>query len=109
MRAAGAAPAIHLSCTHEINVVEIFLRRGYRFKSEAELKPKGTDEYDFVTNPLWAENGHTYPVHEVIKVNIEQVREIRSPAYTYGEGITEEVLKETLLKKYGVKSDEHTL
>jgi len=91
----------------EINVVDIFLRRGYRFKGTVELMLEGTKEYKSVAEPLWEENGDTYPVFEVIKVLVEQAREVKSPAYTFGEGITEEILKDAFLKKYGVQDNSH--
>ena len=84
----------------ELNVVDIFKRRGYRFKGTAELMLEGTYEYAFVAKPLWSEHGKNFPVHEVIKVRLERIREIRSPAYTYGENVTEQNLVETFLKIY---------
>jgi uncharacterized protein len=84
----------------EINVVDVFLRRGYRFKGVAEIMPEGTPEYAFVADPLWADHGKAFPVHEVLKVTVSEVSEVRSPAYTYGEGVTEAGLSEAFQKLY---------
>jgi len=46
----------------EINVVDVFLRRGYRFKGKGELMPPGSKEFDFVAEPFWAVNGRHFPV-----------------------------------------------
>ena len=52
----------------EINAIEIFARRGHRFKGTADMMPPGTPEYDFVAEPYWAEKGKQFPVHEIVKV-----------------------------------------
>lgn len=84
----------------EINVVDIFLRRGYRFRGTAEIMPEGTDEYSFVAEPMWKKNGDGYPVFNVVKVNVAKLEEVLSPAYTFGEGVTEESLRDDFAKKY---------
>lgn len=89
----------------EINIVDIFRRRGYRLAGTATLMPDGTPEYDFVADPLWAEHGNAYPVHEVVKVHVSRVKEVRSPAYTYGEGVTEASLRSAFVKKYSDAQD----
>ena len=88
----------------EINIVDIFRRRGYRFAGTAMLMPEGTPEYDFVAEPLWAKHGNAYPVHEVVKVHVSMVKEIRSPAYTYGENVTEEALSIAFRKSYAERA-----
>ncbi len=88
----------------EINVVDIFRRRGYRLAGTAALMPDGTPEYDFVAKPLWAQHGNAYPVHEVVKVRISRVKEVRSPAYTYGDSVTEEALTSAFRKTYAERA-----
>jgi len=87
----------------EINAIDIFARRGYRFKGTAELMLPGRPEYDFVAEPFWAENGKQFPVHEVVKVAVERAAPVLSPAYTYINGLTEEDLRQAYLAKYGVQ------
>ena len=87
----------------EINAIDIFMRRGYRFKGTAELMPPGTPEYDFVAEPFWADNGKQFPVHEIVKVHVARAVPVLSPAYTYIDEITEDVLREAYLAKYGVR------
>ncbi len=88
----------------EINVVDIFMRRGFRFKGTAMLMSEGSAEYAFVAEPLWAEHGTSYPVDDVVKVGVSAISEVRSPAYTYGEGVTEEALSEAFKKIYAERA-----
>ena len=54
----------------EINVVDIFSRRGYRFKGTAEVLPSGTDDYQTIAEWVWEINGREYPVHEVVRIQV---------------------------------------
>ena len=87
----------------EINAIDMFARRGYRFKGTAELMPPGSPEYDFVAEPFWADNGSQFPIHEIVKVAVTHAAPVLSPAYTFVDGLAEEVLREAYLAKYGVR------
>ena len=86
----------------EINVVDVFLRRGYRFKGTATLKPPGNQEFDFVAEPFWTENGRHFPIAEIVKIRVTRALPILSPAYNFIDGITEEALRTAYMRKYGV-------
>jgi predicted pyridoxine 5'-phosphate oxidase superfamily flavin-nucleotide-binding protein len=86
----------------EINAIDIFARRGYRFKGTAEIKAEGTPEYDFVATAFWGDNGKLFPIHEVVKVLVSRVAPIVSPAYAFIDGCDENVLRPAYHKKYGV-------
>ena len=86
----------------EINAIDIFARRGYRFKGTAEIKSEGTPEYDFVATAFWGENGKLFPIHEIVKVRVARVAPVLSPAYTFIEGCNEDALRPAYHKKYGV-------
>ena len=88
----------------EINAVDIFMRRGYRFKGTAELRPPGTDDFVRIAEPFWDANGRDFPVHEVVKVHVTEAAPVLSPAYTFIDGITEDVLREAYHAKYGVRA-----
>ncbi len=51
----------------EINVVDIFQRRGYRFKGRALILPPDDDESLMIANWVRATNGLEYPVDHVVK------------------------------------------
>ena len=87
----------------EINAIDIFARRGYRFKGTANMVPPGTPEYAFVAEPFWAENGKQFPVHEIVKVEVTRAAPALSPAYTFIKGLTEENLRQAYLGKYGLR------
>lgn len=86
----------------EINVVDVFLRRGYRFKGTAEMMPPGSHEFNFVAEPFWAENGRHFPIADIVKIHVARALPVLSPAYTHIDGITEEALRNAYLRKYGV-------
>lgn len=86
----------------EINAIDIFARRGYRFKGTGEIKDEGTPEYEFVATTFWGENGKLFPIHEVVKVRVLRAAPVLSPAYTYIAGCDESVLRPAYHKKYGV-------
>ena len=87
----------------EINAIDIFARRGHRFKGTADMMPPGTPEYDFVDEPFWAEKGKQLPVHEIVKVVVTWAAPVLSPVYTLIKGQTEEYLREAYLGKCGVR------
>ena len=87
----------------EINAIDIFARRGYRFKGTAIMIPPGNPEFDFVAEPFWAENGKQFPVHEIVKVEVTRAAPALSPAYTFIKGLAEEDLREAYLRKYGLR------
>ena len=87
----------------EINAIDIFARRGHRFKGTADMMPPGTPEYDFVAEPFWAEKGKQFPVHEIVKVVVTWAAPVLSPAYTFIKGLTEEDLREAYIGKYGLR------
>jgi predicted pyridoxine 5'-phosphate oxidase superfamily flavin-nucleotide-binding protein len=86
----------------EVNVVDVFLRRGFRFKGTAALHASGP-AFDFVAEPLWAKQGKQYPVHEAVVVRVEQARALLSPAYLFNDEIDETALRDTWLAEYGVE------
>ena len=85
----------------EVNVVDVFLRRGFRFKGTAELHPSGP-AFDFVAQPLWEKQGRQYPVHEAVVIRVERASALLSPAYMFNDGIDEAALRRAWLAEYGV-------
>ena len=82
----------------EINLVDPFLRRGFRFKGICESGP----EFDFVAEALWSREGRQYPVNAVVKVTIEQALPVLSPVYMFNDKVSEEEVRAIWLKRYGV-------
>ncbi len=80
----------------EINVVDPFSRRGYRFKGIAEIISTG-DKFDKIISH-YKETGVKSSIKTIIAVKIEKLSEILSPLYDLG--YTEEELKAKWKKHY---------
>ena len=80
----------------EINVVDPFSRRGYRFKGIAEIISTG-DKFDKIILH-YKEIGVKSSIENIIAVKIEKLSEVFSPLYDLG--YTEEELKAKWKKHY---------
>ena len=80
----------------EINVVDPFSRRGYRFKGIAEIISTG-DKFDKIILD-YKESGVKSSIKTIIVVKIEKLSEILSPLYDLG--YTEQELKAKWKKHY---------
>lgn len=87
----------------EINCVDIFGRRGYRFAGRATVHSGDDRIYLDLKKDVAAEHGDSIPVFDAVLVRILEAKPIISPAYTFVEGVTEEVLRTAYLAKYGVQ------
>jgi predicted pyridoxine 5'-phosphate oxidase superfamily flavin-nucleotide-binding protein len=88
----------------EINVVDIFQRRGYRFKGRALILPPGNDEYSMIADWVWATNGREYPVNHVVKIETTSIAPLLSPAHVFAQPPrTQDEIRSTYYQKYGVK------
>ncbi|MFD1931133.1 MULTISPECIES: pyridoxamine 5'-phosphate oxidase family protein [Nonomuraea] len=75
----------------EINSIDFFRRRGYRFKGTAEFREPGDPVYEWLHQWLLDLNGPGYPAHRVILVRVERVLPILSPAYTFGDAAEDDL------------------
>ena len=82
----------------EVNVVDVFARRGYRFAGPATVLGESDLEFHEVAAWVKATNGEVYPVFDVVRLVPSRALELRSPAYTIGHA--EET---TLVKTYRTK------
>ena len=80
----------------EINVVDPFSRRGYRFKGTAEVISSG-DKFDKIISH-YKTSGVKSSIKSVILVKIEKLSEVFSPLYDLGH--TEKELKAKWKKYY---------
>jgi hypothetical protein len=88
----------------EINVVDIFQRRGYRFKGSASILPPGDDEYLMIANWVRATNGPEYPVDHVVKIETTSITPLLSPAHVFAHPPrSQDEITNTYHQKYGVK------
>ena len=80
----------------EVNVVDPFSRRGYRFKGTAEIISSG-DKFDKIIS-YYKTSGVKSSIKSVILVKIEKLSEVFSPLYDLGH--TEKELKAKWKKYY---------
>ena len=80
----------------EINVVDPFSRRGYRFKGIAEIISTG-DKFDKIISH-YKKIGVKSSIKTIVTVKIEKLSEVLSPLYDLG--YTEEELKAKWKKHY---------
>ena len=80
----------------EVNVVDPFSRRGYRFKGTAEVISSG-DQFNKIIS-YYKTSGVKSSIKSVILVKIEKLDEVLSPLYDLGH--TEEELKAKWKKYY---------
>ena len=73
----------------EINIVDPFSRRGYRFKGIAKIISDG-EEYDKILLS-YKQNGIQTTIKSIVMVNVKQILEVTSPLYDVG--YTEEELR----------------
>jgi len=66
----------------EINVVDPFVRKGYRFKGSATVEEAGP-RYEEIT-AFFRARGVQSPIREVVVVTVEQALPVTSPAYDRG-------------------------
>lgn len=97
MRNLAANPSI------EVNMVDPFLRRGYRFKGTCEVHREGP-VFDSVANELWNREGRQYPVNAVVRIRVEQALPVKSPAYVFNKGVKDDDVRRIWLERYGVKA-----
>lgn len=88
----------------EINVIDIFERRGYRFKGHASILPPGDDEYSMIADCVRSTNGPEYPVDHVVRIETLSISPLLSPAHVFAEPArSQDEIRKTYYQKYGVK------
>lgn len=88
----------------EINVVDIFQRRGYRFKGRALILPPDHGKSLMIANSVRATNGQEYPVDHVVKIETTSITPLLSPAHVFAQPPrTQDEIRNTYYQKYGVK------
>ncbi len=86
-----------------INVVDFLRRRGWTFFGRASIHPPGTAEHAAVARPFQSRHGSRFPTRHVIEVDVSSHKEVRSPAYSYGEDVDEASLVQTFGQHYRVR------
>ena len=85
----------------EVNCIDIFSRRGYRFTGSATVHSPGDALYEDFNLTIKQEMGPDTKMRDAVLIKLDEVKPILSPAYAK-EGVTEEGLRKTYLRRYGV-------
>lgn len=73
----------------EINVVDVFSRKGYRFKGKANVFSEGPIFREVVS--YYRAAGSNHPIIHIVLVKVDQIRRLVSPVYT--SGVTEDEVR----------------
>ena len=98
IRSPGTVANLRLNPAIELNVVDLGMRRGYRFKGTGRIVEAG-DEYERLL-AWYGEQGFELEgrADRFVVVDVEQLGELLSPAYDWGS--TEEELLRTYTRHY---------
>jgi predicted pyridoxine 5'-phosphate oxidase superfamily flavin-nucleotide-binding protein len=78
----GTVANLALNPTIEVNVVDPFVRKGYRFKGTATVLDEGPAFQEAVRR--YRERGVHWPIHHVVLVRVALAQPLVSPAYDDG-------------------------
>jgi uncharacterized protein len=100
----GTLRNLNLNPAVEINVVDIFQRRGYRFNGRAVILQAGDEEYSMIADWVRLINGPEYPVEHVVRIEINSISPLRSPAHVFANPPrSQDEIQATYRQKYGVR------
>jgi predicted pyridoxine 5'-phosphate oxidase superfamily flavin-nucleotide-binding protein len=83
IRSPGTLANLRQNANVEVNVVDPFLRKGYRFKGVAAVLASGT-LYEQVLAFYQARGSRVSAIREVVLVRVHSAQPIDSPAYDFG-------------------------
>jgi predicted pyridoxine 5'-phosphate oxidase superfamily flavin-nucleotide-binding protein len=82
MRSPATMANLRQNPAMEINIVDVFVRKGYRFKGRAEILSDGP-RYDEIMS-VFKERGQDTMIHEIVLMRVERAEPLISPAYDRG-------------------------
>lgn len=90
----------------EINVVDVFQRRGYRITGRAVVLSPGNGEFSMIADWVRAVNGPEYPVDHVVRIETQSISPLLSPAHVFADPPrSQDEIRETYRRKYAVNPD----
>ena len=63
----------------EINIVDVFTRKGFRFKGIGQILSEG-DTFEQILS-YYRDNGTKHPINHIVLVNVDRILPLLSPAY----------------------------
>jgi uncharacterized protein len=96
IRSPGTLANLRKNANVEVNVVDPFARKGYRFKGFASILESGT-LYDQVL-ASYRQQGARSPIREIVLIRVQTAHPIDSPAYDLG--LTEREIRDRWEKHF---------
>ena len=93
----GTVENLKVNPAIEINVVDIFTRKGYRLKGRADVLSGGSLYEQIMAT--YGEAAKKYKINNIVVVTVERVLPVWSPAYD--DGTTEEEIVDKWAKYWG--------
>ena len=96
IRSPGTLANLRLNANVEVNVVDPFLRKGYRFKGVASILESGP-LYDKLL-AFYKERGSQFVIREIVMIRVQTAQPIDSPAYDLG--LSEEEVRDRMERHF---------
>jgi predicted pyridoxine 5'-phosphate oxidase superfamily flavin-nucleotide-binding protein len=96
IRSPGTLANLRYNASVEVNVVDPFVRKGYRFKGVASILDSGP-LYDRLL-AFYRERGSQHTIREIVLIQVEIAQPIDSPAYDLG--LTEEDVRDRMERHF---------
>jgi hypothetical protein len=96
IRSPGTLANLRQNANVEVNVVDPFVRKGYRFKGVASILECGP-LYDQVL-AFYKQRGSPFAIREVVMIRVQTAQPIDSPAYDLG--LTEEEVRDRMERHF---------
>ena len=97
IRSPGTLENLRRNSAIDVNVVDPFTRKGYRFKGVASILESGPD-YERAIDFYRARGSKVSAFHEIVLIEVQQAQFIDSPAYDFG--MTEEEIRDRWARHY---------
>lgn len=96
IRSPGTLANLRQNANVEVNVVDPFVRKGYRFKGVASILESGP-LYDKLL-AFYRERGSQFAIREIVMIQVQAAQPIDSPAYDLG--LTEEEVRDRMERHF---------
>ena len=96
IRSPGTLANLRQNANVEVNVVDPFVRKGYRFKGVASILESGP-LYDKLL-AFYRNRGSQFAIREIVMIQVQTAQPIDSPAYDLG--LTEEEVRDRMERHF---------
>ena len=87
----------------EINIVDVFTRKGFRFKGLGQILSEG-DTFEKILS-YYRDNGTKHPIKNFVLVKVDRILPLISPAYF--SSLSEDEIKDYWVQYWNEKNEKH--